>query len=242
MPKLGMPTPRCSIVTAAAALTRTAVKTISCWKQWLPQLRAVSAEHLVLSRAHNPRERLLFPPCWDAPSFTENLDAASRAEYVAFSLRDHKAYLKPELDKICVSGSAGVQSKLYKLMIEKAYDPNNSSSFNLSILTRVIGSFLPFVVNASDIDLEASLHALKGIGVANRAKVLKTWLNGWVTSHRMSEPVLLNCIVGCADEPDDLKHYLQCSRMYATACFVVQGTSDNPLIRCGIQHATDFPF
>ncbi len=204
MPKLGMPTPRCSIVNAAAALTRTAVKTISCWKQWLPQLRAVSAENLVLSRAHNPRERLLFPPCWDAPSFVENLDAASRCEYVAFSLRGHKAFLKPELDKICVSGCVNVQSKLYKLMIEKAYEPNNSSSFNLSILTRVIGSFLPFAVSASDLDLEASLHALKGIGVGNRAKVLKTWLNGWVTSHRMSEPVLLNCIVGCPDEPEPL--------------------------------------
>ena len=92
-------------------------------------------------------------------------------------------------------------------MLEKAYEPNNSSSFNLSILTRVIGSFLPYAVSATDLDLEASLHALKGIGVGNRAKVLKTWLNGWVTSHRMSEPSLLNCIVGCPEEPDDLRHY-----------------------------------
>ena len=233
-----MPMPRCSIIGAAAALTRTAVKTITCWRQWIPQLEAVSAENLVLSRAHHPRERLLSPPCWDAPSFAENLQAAANCDYVAFSLRGKKSFFKPELDKFCASGFRSLQSKLYKLMLEKAYDPNNSSSFNLSILTRMIGLFLPYTV-AAHIELEASLHALSGIGVGHRAKVLKTWLNGWVTSHRMSEPNPLKCIVGCAEEPDDLRHYLQCPRIFASVCFNIPGTSDNPLIRCGIQNASN---
>ena len=75
---------------------------------------------------------------------------------------------------------------------------------------------------------------LSEISQSARAKVLKTWLNGWVTSSRMTEPELLNCLLGCEGKDDKLLHYLQCPRIYATAKFIASDTSDDPLIRCGL--------
>ena len=101
--------------------------------------------------------------------------------------------------------------------------------------------FLPFEVpfsvqSPNHIDLSVCLRIAREIGAANRSKVVKTWLNGWVTSHRMHEPTLHTCLLGCADEPDALRHYVCCPRVYAAAKFVVPDTSDNPLIRIGLMY------
>lgn len=46
--------------------------------------------------------------------------------------------------------------------------------------------------------------------------VLKTWTNGWATSHRFHEANLLKCIFGCRQScPDSLTHYLWCPRLWA---------------------------
>ena len=67
------------------------------------------------------------------------------------------------------------------------------------------------------------------VGVTTKA--VKTWLNGWVTSYRMHEEVLHNCLLGCIDAPDSLQHYLQCSAacgwidpQYGGACDMMKHT------------------
>ena len=69
-----------------------------------------------------------------------------------------------------------------------------------------------------------------------KAKVIKTWLNGWITSHRMHEDLLHECLLGCPDQADKLAHYVMCPRIYATALFFVSSTSSNPLERIGLLH------
>ncbi len=65
------------------------------------------------------------------------------------------------------------------------------------------------------IDLDACFESLKLLGVADRAKVAKSWLHGWATSHRIKGDVLHNCLLGCQDTVDGMSHYLQCPRIYA---------------------------
>ena len=44
--------------------------------------------------------------------------------------------------------------------------------------------------------------------------IIWSWANGWTTSHRMPEPALLPCILGCPGEIDSLSHYLRCDRLW----------------------------
>ena len=100
---------------------------------------------------------------------------------------------------------------------------------------RITKLFSPYMVDFEHrVNLKLCLETLKSIGVTSRAQLIKTWLNGWVTSHRMTEPVLLDCLLGCPGASDTLSHYLICPRVFAAAKFVVQDTSDDPLIRCGL--------
>ena len=44
--------------------------------------------------------------------------------------------------------------------------------------------------------------------------ILKTWANGWTTSQRMHEIVVLPCLFGCHDQEDDLLHYVHCECLW----------------------------
>ena len=88
------------------------------------------------------------------------------------------------------------------------------------------------------IDLTASLKLFAEVGVACRAEVMKTWLNGWITTHRMSEPVLRSCLLGCRNQPDKVAHYVMCPRIFAATVYNIPATSADPLERIGILHTT----
>ena len=120
-------------------------------------------------------------------------------------------------------------------MIESLYSPDSHNGLINSLQSRVKDLFHPFEIDfVNTVDINLCLETLKSISPACRAQVLKTWLNGWVTSHRMHEPNLLPCIFGCAGEQDTLSHYVMCSRVFAAAKFVVPLTGDDPLVRCGL--------
>ena len=112
-----------------------------------------------------------------------------------------------------------------------------------AILIRRLGDmFHPFTLDFGQqpdhIDLHAVLGLLPKIGIACRARVIKTWLNGWITSHRMHESTMHSCLLGCPDQPDKLAHYVMCSRIFAAVKFLVPATSANPLERLGLLHPT----
>ena len=71
-------------------------------------------------------------------------------------------------------------------------------------------------------------------------KVLKCWINGWITSFRMHEPELKDCLLGCSGEPDSLQHYLVCPHLFAFNQFFRSGqTSPLPLVRWGLANFSD---
>ena len=86
----------------------------------------------------------------------------------------------------------------------------------------------------SKVILSNCFEVLQQISVPDRAKVIKMWLHGWATSHRIKGDYLHNCLLGCTDGVDSLGHYLLCPRVFGAASFLLPGTSADPLVRCGL--------
>lgn len=58
---------------------------------------------------------------------------------------------------------------------------------------------------------------------------IKTVINFWATSHRLSESGLLPCISGCQDCEDNLEHYLGCEPLGPWPCVPVVSPSPSSL-------------
>ncbi len=56
---------RSPTVACAAALFRTATRTITHWPRWIEQMKVVAADNLSFSRVHG--EKIFYPECWDSP-------------------------------------------------------------------------------------------------------------------------------------------------------------------------------
>ena len=63
---------------------------------------------------------------------------------------------------------------------------------------------------------------------------VKTWSNGWATSSRYHEGVILPCMFGCKSCIDNLQHYLQCPHLFALWSFLAGDISSDPLVRWGL--------
>ena len=100
---------------------------------------------------------------------------------------------------------------------------------------RLTKLFAPYELDFQhNINLPSCFAVLKELRASDSAEVLKTWLNGWVTSYSMHEDVLLNCLFGCHRQPDSLHHYVQCPHMFALLKFLKHDCSPEPLTRLGL--------
>ena len=70
--------------------------------------------------------------------------------------------------------------------------------------------------------------------MSERAKVVKTWLQGWATTHRIKGDHLHVCMLGCAEGEDSLSHYLNCPRVFGSISFFWPGAPADPVQRCGL--------
>ena len=230
--EMGLPKLRCAIATSAAALMRTANRTISCWQEWFPQIRQAAETLLPVQRVFGTCP-LFYPVGWDAPSYTENLWHASKGSCGNPTI--------DEAGKQIIQKHVGVdlaqvrQRKYYHHILEYLYQPGNCNQLDICLMRRIINLFAPHDVNFSNhINLHDCMSVLKELSESDRLKVIKTWLNGWATSRRIKGDFLYNCILGCEESPDCLSHYLQCSRVYGACIYLWPDTPDDPLIRCGL--------
>jgi hypothetical protein len=128
-----------------------------------------------------------------------------------------------------------LQKKYYSIFLDSIHDPESRIQLDISLMRRVINMFDPFEIDFSNkVDISACFEALLAIGVADRTKVIKTWLHGWATSHRIKGDSLFNCLLGCGGAKDSLSHYLQCPRIFGAFSFLWPETSSDPLVRCGL--------
>ena len=94
-------------------------------------------------------------------------------------------------------------------------------------------------------DFEYDLRRCKWDVIAKQLKrcsthiamcTIKTYTNGWCTTHRFHESVRLPCIFGCQGPIDTLAHYATCSRLWLVVGRHSRVNSGNSvLMRLGIQ-------
>ena len=219
VPALGSPTVAC-----AAALFRTATRTIPHWPKWIEQLKIAAHENLPFSRTHG--EKVFYPSCWDSPSFAHNLQWAyegfsgsGRFESAGHELRnffggERGCMPLPGSDTFIQNGS--LQKKVHKIMMNKAVAEDEVAQLSSLARTRIGNLFAPFQIDFDcDVNLELAFGLLKHLQPVTTTKVIKTWLNGWATSHRMKEEVVHPCLLGCAGCKDSLKHYIMSPHLFA---------------------------
>ena len=130
-----------------------------------------------------------------------------------------------------------LQKRAYSLILGELFPDTTSTNLDTICINRVEMLFSPFEINTDGMThVDLALTILKAAGGHIALKVIKTWLNGWVTSHRMHETPVLPCLFGCCGEKDTLKHYVMCPHIYAFQRFLFADISSDPLVRLGIKH------
>ena len=135
----------------------------------------------------------------------------------------------------------GIQRKAYKILFDHRFQPNSLVALKIVMMRRIIGLFPSFDVDFSrDTHLDSAIEILSKIAMPVRAKVLKTWLNGWITTNRMHPDVPLCCLFGCHGQPDALLHYVVCPKVYTMVKLMTPDSSESPLVRLGLCHPCEF--
>ena len=90
-----------------------------------------------------------------------------------------------------------LQKCVHGIMMNHIFPDNDVAQLTVILEDRLSKLFDPCELDFEhSIDLVACLKTLRGLSASDSAKVLKTWLNGWVTSYRLHED-LHNCLLGC---------------------------------------------
>ncbi len=260
--KIGGPKFRSFNVACASALYRTATRTVCSWQEWIEQMTINAKEHLSVRHAATGQ---LYPDCWDSPSFAHNLKWAFEGfggdeTHHTIMIRGTPRLLKAgtALKHCLATKNSGVypapgseffrnfrslQKHVYSILMEHIFPDEPHTQLNSLCFGRCIKLFAPYEVSTENgVDVNAALNLLSTTSGPIGIKVVKTWLNGWATSHRMHEDNVHCCLLGCRDEQDSLNHYIHCPHLFALQRFLFSGISENPLIRFGIQTPEIFSF
>jgi len=243
--KVGGPKLRSFNVASAAALFRTAARTVCTWEAWATQLLTAAHEHLPVGKVLNGWH---YPDFWDSPPFAHNLKYAyegfckhkkmkQAGSSLSEKLREKNLGVTPQPGGAFYSEFKLLQKEVYSVIFGTLFPDTDSTSFNTICSERAEKLFSPFDINADGmLQVDLATHTLKKAGGHIALKVLKTWLNGWATSHRMHEDPILPCLLGCRGQKDTLKHYIMCPHVYAIQRFLLTEVSSDPLVRFGIKY------
>jgi len=207
-------------------------------------MKIAAEEHLCIER--NIR-KLDYPDCWDSPSFAHNLYWA----FEGFPNQDKLQQAGTQVKRMVASKNgglsplpggkffletSGLQKLAYEAIKEDLFPETQCLLLKQLCEERCSKLFLPYDIFAGDgPNFAEAFVILSKVGGQVSMKVIKTWLNGWATSHRMHEDVILGCLLGCNDASDSMSHYVICPHVYAFLGFLFSGVSEDPLIRLGMK-------
>ena len=241
---IGGPTLRSLPIACTSAIFRTAVRTATSWPMWISQMKLAAQEHLSVTRGIKDLD---YPECWDSPSFAHNLKWAfdgfpgqPRLELAGSQVRqcfidkNGGRPLFPGDDFF--SSAGGIQKLVYRAIMDNVFPDVQCDQLSMLCAARCAALFKPYDIFAGDgPNFPEAFEILEGVGGHISLKVVKTWLNGWATSHRMHEDVVHDCLLGCQGAADSLNHYVVCPHMFAMLRYLFISVSDDPLIRLGIK-------
>ena len=242
---IGGPKFRSPNVACAAALFRTAAKTIDCWPEWVRQMKIAAEAHLSVASVCAERH---YPSFWDSPSYAHNLLGA----FEGFSDQPKFSEAGKVLRSKIMSDNSGMfpapggeyfrktnslQKTCHSVLMGAIFPDEDEEILGVSVRRRCAKMFAPFEIDfETGVDIDEALACLKSIGSSHAMRVVKSWLNGWATSHRMHEDPQLDCLLGCSDAKDSLSHYVMCPHLYALLKYFCDETPSNPLERFGLKN------
>ena len=235
--EMGNTSARSLAVMNISALCRTANKTISGWRDWLPLILKAAETHVHLRPDGTYQFSL---PCWDADPFAVNLslyDFASESswQHLCNLPRHHIPYgiagALPALPKWLAKKKKNklplhTKSQLKELLSENKVQKHVYNTLlpllcpfawqNL-IKTRVVSFDLrnnlgfAHIKSFTEFNFDGLIEVCAGLRPFVVSHVLRTLLNGWVTTSRIAAgKTLKSCVFGCSHEKDHLAHYIAC--------------------------------
>ena len=219
--RIGGPNFRSICAASFAALIRTALKTVTSWRSWILQLEEAADMFLP---AYSVVRGYLSVPCWDSPPIAVNLREA------ACGLPHHPTWARG-LPEVISKLEVPSQKVFYAKLVANRF----SNTLNDTFKRRLTSLFQPYELDFQQaILLDRCWATLKKCRVADAVKIIKTWSNGWATSSRYHEGVILPCLFGCKSCTDNLQHYMQCPHLFALWTFLAGDISSDPLVRWGL--------
>jgi len=185
------------------------------------------------------------PDFWDSPSFAHSLQwafegfpgdsrLAGPGQVLLSKMKTCNGEIPPEPGCGFFKTLPSLQKKVYNILRGEVFPDSGLNDLINLLQQRLSIIFQPFVLDFENtIDLSDLISRLKPVGPNGVSKILKTWLNGWVTSYRMHEGTLHQCLLGCHDGRDSLNHYVQCPHIYALIKFL-HGCPADPLQRLAL--------
>ncbi len=221
-------------------------------------MRIAAEEHIAVGRWLQGKD---YPDCWDSPSFAHNLCGAFEGFLGQDKMKGAGAKLKQKIaqDNEGVypppggeffSSAVALQKVAYTTLFNEIFPVNHLAELQILCAERCAAMFLPYDIfdgegsPASNGVFTAAFALLKGKTLPSpvRIKVVKTWLNGWATSHRFHEDEIHDCLLGCKGEKDSLTHYVNCPHIYAMLRFLFVDISEDPSVRMEIKAPEIFSF
>ena len=207
--RVGGPRIASACAIAAAAMFRTATKTLHNWPDSKSKLLEAGEKHLPMARWHAGK---CWPACWDSDPIAFNLDNACRCFPGGGLLQKGTIAARDEIDRLCVSSDASsikVQ-KIATLCISVTMHPDTI----ITLLHKRITSMFPNCVDeVNSVEWDQIFALMRSIGCHGAMCVFKTYVNAWATSKRFHEQDLLECVFGCS-APDTITHYVECPRLW----------------------------
>ena len=177
------------------------------------------------------------PPFWDSEPIAFSLKHA----YSGF-LRDSRwgpgakfvieQFKAANRGNIPPPGSSLFQSK-FKRTQKRFYESFMATYFKADFVQdqlrpKLIEHFGP-TAQLAGVDLPTELNAQHLATQINsltrpsdRFKVLKTWLNGWCTSHRLHETIRMPCLFWCTGCTDSFSHCTKCLRLQQLIAYLTR--------------------
>ena len=210
---------RSALVSARAALFRTAYNTKNIWTEWNRQLLTIASDCLPI---RSWSEGIVSPKCWDTPPFSQTLENAFKGFLGeplwapgAFAAHAEIHHALQQADNATISNHSKpkIQSIAYKHFLSSRF-PDRFETH----ISKHIAQLLELDLDGScTFAFGEAFRLLKSIRKHEAFQVIKTWVNSWATSRRFDHDTLtLPCIFGCSGGcEDDLLHYLKCHILWS---------------------------
>ena len=203
-----------------ACITRASLKTLTGFEEQHKTLVDTVYDNECLANSFKCNA---IPNGWDSAAFCSNLLCASSGDLAEFHFPGSMAGILQIKRKF--------RNKTLKVSLQKAIFEHLTASVPPSFAKVFADRFskaLNIGIELADIFKAPTLTNFSSrINTCCRPlpssshpqlALLRTWSNGWFTSHRVHAEndggVRLPCIFGCEDEPDSLSHYITCDPLW----------------------------